>query len=519
MKKNLLLYTALLLLAISVFNSCKKSDFDSNYYNPEKSVTADVPRLYAGLFKDERVMPRYFNLYTFHIPVLGTYSQTSGYTNGKGVYEQPTNYAGSRWDYFFTHDIASFREIEKHYNMLSETEKEGFQLFLETSKIYIYDLATQIVDMWGDMPFSEAGGLASTGSIILAKYDKQEDVYTEALTELKRISDYLRTATPSDFYATQFRAYDYVNNGDIKKWRRYCNSLILRLAMRISYKDETTAKTAVQGILGDTTNYPIINKAAESAVIQANSATSTLLPSDKNEVRNGFGVNPFAPGKMLNEIMAPTSDPRLPVYFTQKSGGGYNGITNTLTEAEVTIGIAANNFSRWDSTTFTENYLLPGILITAAEVQFIKAEAYERWGGGDAKEAYEKGIRESISFWYAVNHNTAYTAGRQEPVPTEAEIAAYLAKPSIAYGSDNLNKVATQKWIDFNIMEAHQAWAEYRRTKLPVLSFPIDGSSSISPNVPNRLLYPDSERSYNTANYKAVQGKDNVTTKIFWDVK
>jgi hypothetical protein len=520
MKRNLISYIFALLMAMVLLSNCKKSDFVNNYYNPEKAVTADIPRLYAGLFFHEKVMTRYWNLYTFHIPVLGTYSQTSGYTSTKGIYEQPTNYTGNRWDYFYTHDIAIYREMEKYYNHLTtDEEKAGFKLFLTTAQIFLYDQTTQMVDMWGDIPFSNAGGLNTTGTIILSSYDKQADIYTKALSDLKSISDYLATVNPSSFYLNQLKSYDYVNNGDLLKWRKYCNSLLLRLAMRISYKDEANAKSIIQSILGNSTTYPIISTAAESAVIQANSLTSSLLPNDKNEVRNGFDVNSYAPGKMINDIMFPSNDPRLPVYLTKNANNSYQGINNTLTEAQVTAGITANQFSRWDSTTFTENYMLPGILITSAEVQFIKAEAYERWGGGDAKAAYENGIRQSIAFWYKVNNNTAYTGGTIKTAPSEATILAFLADPTIIYGTNNLSKIATQKWVDFNIAQANQAWAEWRRTKLPALLFPTDSRSTISPNVPTRLLYPGNEKDLNTANYATVQSVDNVTTKIFWDTK
>lgn len=516
MKKNILIISVLL-LATTI--GCKKSLFEENYYNPDKAVVADVPRLYAGLFAHEKVMPRYWNLYTLHVPVYGTYSQTIGYTQSKAVYEQPVNYTGNRWDYFYNHDVSIFREIEKYYNQITDEEqKKGYQLFLETARIFLYDQATQMVDLWGDIPFSSAGNLNLKGELLLPAYDQQEDIYAQALTELKRISDYLAGATPTAFYQNQFQAYDYVNGGDIMKWRKYCNSLMLRLAMRISFVNETRAKEVVSSVLGNPSAYPIINLAEESAVIKANSPESSLLPSDKNEVRNGFGVNPFAPGKMVNDIMVPSSDPRLPVYFTKNAAGNYKGISNTLSEAEVTTGITANEFSRWDSTTFTENYMLPGILIAAAEVQFIKAEAYERWGGGDAKAAYENGIRQSIAFWVNVNHESSYTAGAQEPMPSEAAIKAYLADPQIAYGSSNLAKIATQKWIDFNVVQANQAWAEWRRTKLPVLNFP-PSTSVTAPNPPTRFLYPGSERSYNAENYAAVAADDNITTKIFWDVK
>src|SRR5581483_7279509 len=98
------------------------------------------------------------------------------------------------------------------------------------------------------------------------------------------------------------------------------------------------------------------------------------------------------------------------------------------------------------------------IIITAAEVQFIKAEAYERWGGGDAKAAYESGVKQSILFyWYINNHSKqkgdAYY-GVKEPMPTDLAIATYLTNPLVAYGTNNLEKIATQKWIDFGVIQA-----------------------------------------------------------------
>ncbi|HWI90152.1 MAG TPA: SusD/RagB family nutrient-binding outer membrane lipoprotein [Flavisolibacter sp.] len=517
--KKFIIYFSITVLAGIVFSGCKKSEFSGFYYNPERAVTADIPRLYAGLFYNEKILPRYWNLYTFQIPVMGTYSQTAGYTNGKGVYEQPTNYTGNRWDYFYESTIARYREIEKYYNGLtSDAEKAGYQLFLETARIFLYDQTTQMVDMWGDIPFSTAGSLNAEGRIVLASYDKAEDIYNKALTELKRISDYLTTVSPSAFYLNQLKAYDYVNAGDLMKWRKYANSLILRIAMRTSYKNEAAAKSLVQTILGNATQYPLVNAASESIVIQPNSPTSTLAPADQNEIRNGFDVAPYAPGKMVNDIMLPSADPRLPVYFTKNASGTYKGIYNTLTEVQVTAGITSGDFSRWDSTTFSENHLLPGILVTAAEVSFLKAEAYERWGGGSAQTAYETGIRQSIAFWYAINNNSDRAATKDTP-PTEAQIVAFLANPIVAYGTNNLQKIATQKWIDYTVLRANEAWAEWRRTKLPALTFPTDNASTAAPNVPTRLLYPASESTLNTANYATVQSADKATTKIFWDVK
>ena len=515
--KKLLITTSLLMAGVSLLiTGCKKSDFDNNYYNPEASVTASVPALYTGLFNNDRVIPRYWNLYTFLIPMMGTYSQTSGYTNGNKIYEQAVNYTQDRWNAYYTGTVAQYREIEKYYNTLSDADKAGYQPFLETARIFYYDQTAQMVDMWGDIPFTTAGQLNATGSITLAKYDKGQDIYDFILTDLKRIADYLATANPDAFYLNQLQKYDFVNGGSIAKWRKYANSLRLRLAMRISYAEEAKAKSIAQEILSNSTQYPVIESNNDNIKIDV---TGSLV-STGNDVRNGFGVNPFAPGYMVDSIMAPANDPRLPVLFTANVRGEYHGVPNTWTAARVTDSSTAGYFSRYDSTTFTENNNLPGIIMTAAEVSFDKAEAFERWGGGDAKTAYETGIRQSIQFYYYVNSISPYTGHLS--MPSDAEINAYLNDPLIAYGANqqqNLEKIATQKWIDLGILQANQAWAEWRRTKLPHLNFPTDPSSTLSPNVPNRLLYPSTERILNAANYDAVKAQDNVTNKVFWDVK
>src|SRR5579875_2785049 len=366
--KKLSIYLLFIVMAASgVLSSCRSSDFSNNYYNPENSVTANIPSLYAGLFNNARIIPRYWNLYTFLIPMMGIYSQTSGYTNTNRVYEQATNYTQNRWDDYYTGVMAPYREIEKYYNALTDsTQKKGNQLFLETARIFVYDQTAQMVDLYGDIPFTNAGQLNANGTITLATYDKGKDIYYFILNDLKRISGYLASVSPDPFYSGQLQKYDYLNGGSLTEWRKYANSLRLRLAMRISFYDESTAKSIIQEILNNPTQYPVINQVSENVQIKV---TGNLV-STSNDIRNGFGVDPFAPGYMVDSVMAPSNDPRLPVYFTANYKGEYHGVPNTWNAARVTDSTTAGYFSRWDSVTFTENNNFPGIIITAAEVSF-----------------------------------------------------------------------------------------------------------------------------------------------------
>lgn len=520
MKKKSIQYILLLLLGAGILSvGCKKSTIDSQYYNPEQSVTANIPALYAGLFNNSYVIPKYWNLYTLLIPVFGEYSQTAGYINGHHVYEQPTNYTANKWDNYYTSVVAPYREIQKYYgNLTSAADKRGYQVFLNTATVFFYDQTAQMIDLFGDIPYSQAGSINSNGTITPAKYDTAKSIYYAMISDLDRINTYLDTANVPAFYSNELGQYDYVNGGSMLRWRQYANSLRLRLAMRISYYDEPTAKSLVMNMLSNTTQYPLVLNASDA--IQINLQGNMV--STSYDIRNGFGVNPFAPGYMVDSVMNPSNDPRLPFYFTTNVNGQYQGVLNTTLGSTVTSGQQNGLYSRWDSTTFTENNNFPGLILDAAEANFCIAEAYQRWGSvSAAQSAYYNGINQSILYYYTINNGSSYS-GVKQPMPSGSAIAAYEAYPTVAYGTDmagNLKKIATQKWIDFNVMQANHAWAEYRRTKLPALSFPVDPGSVSAPNPPTRLLYPGEESALNAANYQAVAAKDNITTKIFWDVK
>jgi hypothetical protein len=157
--------------------------------------------------------------------------------------------------------------------------------------------------------------------------------------------------------------------------------------------------------------------------------------------------------------------------------------------------------------------------MTAAEVNFLKAEAFERWGGGDAGWEYRKGIENSIVFYYYLN-NLNITRSRMAP-PSNQTVAAFLTNtPAIVYeGStqEKLAKIWTQKWVHFGFLQVTQRWAEQRRTTFPQLTFvPTELAGFELP--PSRLTYPPSEKTLNP-NYQRMADTDIRSGKIFWDVR
>ncbi len=532
--KKIFKYISILIATTIFLNSCKQSEFDENYYNPEKSVSASLEGLFTGFLYNNSfenrntILPRYWNLATFQVPMPARYAQVVGYTNATGRYEQSTAYAQQRWEYFYNTYMSGYRSMEKKFSTLSVDEQAEYLPFMEVAKVLLYDQAAQVIDMWGDIPFTETGKLIlESGSLQNAKYDSAEELYDFYISDLKRISDYLNTLEFNAAKKTLFDINDIFFKGDMNKWKLYSNSLRLRLAMRISFKSESKAKTVAQEILNNAAKYPVVSTVADNLAIKAEGdILRSIVNKHEGGIRGGL-QGTSAPGKMINEIMSPSGDPRLKVLFSKNYAGKFIGVNEDWNENRQTDSIGKQYFSRVDSATFSRNDQFPGIIITAAEVSFFKAEALERWGigTGTAKEAYESGIRQSIDYYYQINasnQNSDGTSYVAKVKPTASEISTFLANPKVSYAGSSeqkLEKIATQQWINFGVIQAYHAWAEVRRTGYPKLNFISDATSPNAKVPPARLLYPSTERELNKDNYAKVADKDRVDVKVFWHVK
>ena len=98
----------------------------------------------------------------------------------------------------------------------------------------MHERMTQLTnDIFGDIPYFKA----ADGTGENAPYDKQELIYKDMFKELKEASAALSTSNPK-----QQPGQDYVYNDDITKWKKFANSLRLRLALRVSQADAALSK-------------------------------------------------------------------------------------------------------------------------------------------------------------------------------------------------------------------------------------------------------------------------------------
>ncbi|WP_259067192.1 SusD/RagB family nutrient-binding outer membrane lipoprotein [Mucilaginibacter sp. X4EP1] len=520
--KKIFVYTYILLLLAVSFSACKKT-IDSDYINPELSTKPVISSFFTEMLNSDRVRPAYWNLRTFFFPQISVYAQTTTFDNGGQAYQPNDSYIGQYWSDFYypagngSGPMATYRTMQAAFTALSASDQAAQKVYMEAAKIVLDERAAKMVDMWGDIPFSQAGSLETTSTIKNPVFDDQKALYYQFISDLDEAATYFGSAKLATNVQSAFNKADILNSGSLLKWQEYANSTRLRLLMRISSYDEATAKAAVTTMLSNPASYPLIDggnvasysPASTDILLQAlTTTTSSTLFSALTEIDSYW-----APDYKLNTVMLPANDPRIPVMFNKNGNANYGAMP-------VTYGLgqqdtAYSKYSVVDSTTFLNNIKMPGIVITASEVNFLKAEAYERWNLGDAQGAYNTALAQSVYFYFYLNNIGGGTTS-----PSATDIATFLVNPNVAYAGTTQQKLAliyTQKWLHFGFLQSDEAWAELRRTKYPALTFPKQTLSTQYQLPPTRLPYPSVETSYNT-NYSAVKAKDTPTTKVFWDV-
>ena len=351
-------------------------------------------------------------------------------------------------------------------------------------KAYMFQVLT---DIYGDVPYSEAFMGSENFS---PAYDPQESIYLDLLKELKEADAQLTPGSAS------YGSADIIYNGDVAQWKKFTNSLRLRVAIRMADIKGDEAEAAIK-------------EAIASGVFTSNDDNALLnyLPSppNNNPLNEARKSRPdFAVSKTLTDLMNDMNDPRLSQFAAPAQATGlYEGIPYGLTRGNA-AAIPIPAVSQPNPATYDPE--APGIFMDYAEVLFIQAEAAQRGFISDnAAQLYRSAIAASMQQW-GVEDQAA---------------AAYIA--SVPYDPAKWNvSLGIQKWLSL-YMQGIQGWTEYRRLDFGVLRLPANGigPGATTNAVPVRYTYPTDEQNLNNEHYQqavANQGPDRLDTKLWWDV-
>ena len=506
--------------------ACQVEDFENSYSAPGKLEEASVGKMFSGFVYSnmEYVVPDYWNYFVVLRPTVQRWNQAVGWINEPGQYVPGSSTVGDRWGAYYNF-LAQYREFQKTFGRISAEKQADNRIYEMAAAIYFYDQTQKTVDLHGDIPWSEAGGVNTTGGDYLNSYpayDKAEDIYTAMLDDLKAMADEFKTLDVPAGVMTDFTVQDLVNHGSVEDWQRYCNSLRLRLLTRVKDVPAFSSRysSEISAMLASPADYPLVMENSQNVQINIYDNTSDISADRFEGGLEDWNGN--LAGKAMMDHMNANLDPRQRAMFEpgENAGGVYIGMDPLMVSSDQQVEFDAGNIAFYNRTTLSRNDNFPGILINAAQVHFMLAEYYIGMDNAMAKNYYDGGIERSIDQYYLLNSiSNDNIAGTLTPT-NAAEISAYQTAVDFAGAAsdaERLELLSYQRWIHFSVVQPLELWSEIRRTGYPVLTFQADNTNAQT-LPPYRWNYASDEPSLNGDNYAAVAAEDNLSTKLFWDL-
>lgn len=519
MKRILTVTLALATILTSlIFTACQKN-FNEINTDPINIIKTSPEKLLAPALVDmlsaNLVRNRNFNNELMQVTVTMSEDENAVFR-----YDFRPTWADYTWNAWYS-ELTNFRDI---YDLASTDEyrNDSYKGIALICEVWGFSLLT---DTYGDVPYSEAN--KGKLGIVEPAFDAQKDIYLSLFDKLEEANTLLSTST-----ASVVESSDPVYHGDISLWRKFCNSLYLRLLLRISGKAEVSARVIpkIKEIAEDNpSKYPVFTSNAESAVLKWTGDVVTTNPLTSPYVTALREID-FPIASLANFFILPLStwdDPRIDIDATYGNGtrnrlgiaagpSGFVGIESGYQPGEVEQ--KQSFFYSYSNSPFSlQKSPLTGIIMTYAELEYIKAEAVVKgWISGSAEDHYYRGIANAINYWVPA-FSTDISGTEFTSYVTRADITWNDALPLDAPSGDSkMERIQRQKYYSLFLTDFQQ-WFEYRRTGHPML--PKGAGLRNGGRMPARLNYPVYVQSANSTNYsKAVQrmGGDDINTLVWW---
>ncbi|NQX42991.1 Starch-binding associating with outer membrane [Pedobacter steynii] len=528
MKK--IFYTALSVMLI--LSSCKKG-FEETNQPWNKATTADLNTLYNGIVKslvltwnEQSVGNSWIYPITQQAAIVGT----TGY--------RMTAASDDIWkDYYRT--LTNFRRADKLIEESADKSKmANIQAMLKILRAY---KTFKMTDIFGDMPYFE-GGKAVDGSIYYkVKFDSQKVIYETLLDDLKSASAALSANADQLSLGT---SETFLNN-DIAKWKKFANSLRLRYAIRMYEVNKTIAQAHIKEVVA----LPLLTQGEDMGIWPAK-VGFTLEGREWAHSGAKYRMGTTAWNLLSDNSNTDGSgifDQRAKLFFETNVSGTWVPREQNPTAASISDGgdpyNKSNRDANWNNKGATNVYSnvnhylgrdmnsIPELIITAAEVNFLKAEVSARGMDGNAanmanaKTEYESGIRNSVNFWTKVAMDAPiWVVNKPTALPTMAQLSWITTNPKVLFPVAANEAQATkliyaQLWLD-NFRQPYEAWALLRRTQATPMETVNAAYYEANFASYKRLDYPDDEKNFNGDNLRVVTGglaaQAWQNTKVWW---
>lgn len=504
----------LIFLALAVLSGCQ--DFEELEKNPNRPNTAPASLVLNGVLND-----------LYERPWSLEHRQNQFWCCNYNYYGT-NEYWTSASLHFMT--LKNIQKMEEEARRAGAGDINPYSAIGKFLKANFYVRMTQRV---GDIPLTEAlQGLKNEAP----KYDAQKDVYAQVLKWLDEANSELAQLIES---GDRTLAGDFYFNNNLGNWQKVVNTYLLRVLISLSKRaddPELNVKARFKQVIDNPSQYPVMQDIGDNMQYEYN-GTSNLYPT--NPGNRGFDKGRYNMAQTFVKGLTDLSDPRVyvtcnPAKAQLNAGlqpddfGAYIGAPSGEALDDMTFKAGNGKYSFANQKRYYSTFtgFEPGLQIGYAELCFNIAEGINRqWATGNAGEWYTGGVRAAMEFYgLTEGAKVDITEPDEDKVlkTVTVSIDGYLLQPSVAYAGDNatgLTQILTQKYLAFFQNSGQEAYFNYRRTGIP--AFHTGPGTGNNGNIPKRWLYPLSEATNNTENYKAAltsqfgSSADNVNSELW----
>lgn len=467
--KKYLKYSLPVLLSASLLASCSKQ-IEEAYLNPNADTKKPIEELLPGLID---------NMTNSYSAAGSNYGTTNdGLYLGKYIQFWAQSVAGNQYDRMggATGGSDLLGSVwAMHYYGQGQNLNRIIEWGSEEQK-WDYVGVAHAIRSWGWLTLTNVYGeailkQAFNTSQRVFDYDSQEEIYAEVRRVAHVALSFLNRTDGNVSQQNLAKGDKLMFNGDVNKWKKFVYSVLARSFNHLTNKANYNADSVIYYA-----NLGIIDH-ADNAYAQFTAAGPIGTFHFWGPQRGNFGAQRqtrFIADLMngINPTFTGVSDPRAWYILRENPNGTFTGIRPAKGMESLALNDRPNNYwgGLYATTTspdandvryvYGNNPKFP--IISAAEVHFMKAEAYYRKGlKAEARNSYIDGIRSSFEM-LKDDYNTAIPAGREI---TDQTILDFLANSTIvpAQADLRLSHIMLQKYIAMYGYGVIETWVDMRR--------------------------------------------------------
>lgn len=421
-----------------------------------------------------------------------------------------------------------YRAIARYQEIIDSDQAAKTPNHVAIAKIMKAYYMQYIVDLYGDVPYSEAFKGVDN---VTPKYDNDADIYAALVQELYDSKALIDAAAGKPEFAVT-ATEDVMLKGKMADWTKMANTVLLKFAVRMSDTSDATGISLRNDIVSKISGGPFV-----TANVNIQPGYNSSSSDSQNPLYRAFGRYTASGGNntggyflyrasdhivqsLKGDATKPTAgvyDPRVGFLFATSKEYctgtvGYFGLVQGAPKAtdDCSNGTKRTNgsFSGFggifikDAATGSS---ADGTVLMLAESELLQAEAAVYFPGSFAggEMHFENAVKASFAF------------DGLTPEQATAYLAAISGKPMVGWSADRNMQIAAiqyQRWIALTNYNAMETYINYRKTGYPETPLAV---TATKPNKPYRLVYPGSEYSANAANVPVMTGDDAFVINEF----